>query len=214
MKTKYFSAGLFATTSTVAILIGLGQAALAQQATASGNIETVVVTGSRDQAADIKKQAPVILDIAPLEQVRSLPDANAAEALQRLPGISLESDSGAGRFVNIRGMDADLNGTTFDGVRMTASNPASPQSGGRAVAFDAFPTGILGGVEVIKSLTPEMDAGGGWVASSISSRVPSRKERNFWSTVLSEAASKACADRRSIRATSRSENASMTTRSR
>ena len=130
------------------------------QAGVSGNIETVVVTGAREQALDVKKQAPVILDIAPLDQIRSLPDANAAEALQRLPGISLESDSGEGRFINIRGMDADLNGTTYDGVRLTASNPSSPQSGARAVAFDAFPAGILGGVEVIKSLTPEMDAEG------------------------------------------------------
>ncbi len=177
MTTRYFSAGLFATTGAAAILIGFGQAAHAQQAASSGNIETVVVTGSRDQAADIRKQAPVILDIAPLEQVRSLPDSNAAEALQRLPGISMESDSGAGRFVNIRGMDADLNGTTFDGVRMTASNPASPQSGGRAVAFDAFPAGILGGVEVIKSLTPEIDAEGlGGVVNIQPRTIPEGKE--------------------------------------
>ena len=67
---------------------------------------------------------------------------------------------GAGRFVNIRGMDADLNGTTYDGVRMMANNPASPQGGARAVAFDAFPAGILGGLEVVKSFTPDMDAEG------------------------------------------------------
>lgn len=126
----------------------------------STNAETIVITGTRNQAKDVKKQANVIIDVAPLEQIRSLPDANAAEALQRLPGISMESDSGAGRFINIRGMDADLNGTTFDGVRMMANNPASPQGGARAVAFDAFPAGILGGLEVIKSLTPEMDAEG------------------------------------------------------
>src|SRR5579872_810407 len=101
----------------------------------STNIETVIVTGARDQAQTVKKQAQVILDIAPLDQIRSMPDSNAAEALQRLPGISLEADTGEGRFINIRGMDADLNGTTFDGVRMTNSNTASPMSGGRAVAF-------------------------------------------------------------------------------
>jgi TonB-dependent receptor len=124
------------------------------------NVETIVVTGTRPQATEIKRDAPVVMDIAPLAQIRSLPDVNAAEALQRLPGIQMESDSGEGRFVNIRGMDADLNGTTFDGVRMTASNPASPQGGARAVAFDAFPAGILGGLEVVKSLTPDLDAEG------------------------------------------------------
>ena len=151
------------TASTSIVLMGSGQTAQAAQpepAERSTNVETVIVTGTRDQAADVKKTAPVVMEIAPLEQIRSLPDANAAEALQRLPGISMESDSGAGRFINIRGMDADLNGTTYDGVRMMANNPASPQGGGRAVAFDAFPAGILGGLEVIKSLTPSIDAEG------------------------------------------------------
>lgn len=131
-----------------------------EQTASSQNAETIVVTGTRAQAKLVKKQANVIIEVAPLEQIRSLPDANAAEALQRLPGISMESDSGAGRYINIRGMDADLNGTTFDGVRMMANNPQTPQGGARAVAFDAFPAGILGGLEVIKSLTPEMDAEG------------------------------------------------------
>lgn len=146
--------------TTAVLVIPLVHAAYAADTTPAGNIETVVITGSVFQATDVKKQAPVILDLAPLDQIRSLPDVNAAEALQRLPGISLESDTGEGRFINIRGMDADLNGTTYDGVRLTASNPASPQGGARAVAFDAFPSGILGGIEVIKSLTPDLDAEG------------------------------------------------------
>jgi TonB-dependent receptor len=152
---------LLCTAGLTALAISAAPPVCAQTAAGgSGNIETVIVTGARDQAQDVKKQAQVILDIAPLDQIRSMPDSNAAEALQRLPGISLEADSGEGRFINIRGMDADLNGTTFDGVRMTSSNPASPMSGGRAVAFDSFPAGLLGGVEVIKSLTPDVDAEG------------------------------------------------------
>ncbi|HXS05671.1 MAG TPA: TonB-dependent receptor [Rhizomicrobium sp.] len=123
-------------------------------------LETVTVTASKLQAAEIKKDAPNVLDAYSVEQIRSLPDSNAAEALQRLPGIQMESDTGEGRFINIRGLDADLNGTTYDGVRLTASNPSSPQGGARAVAFDAFPAGILGGVEVMKSLNPDMDAEG------------------------------------------------------
>lgn len=154
------SAWLLGTTAAAAVFLALGQAAYADGSAPSANIETVVVSGTRDQAVDVKKNASVVMDIAPLDQIRSLPDANAAEALQRLPGISMESDSGAGRYINIRGMDADLNSTTYDGVRLMANNPQSPQGGARAVAFDAFPAGILGGLEVIKSLTPEMDAEG------------------------------------------------------
>ncbi len=151
-------ARLMGTTVTAVFL--LGWSPVSRAVAAGSNIETVVVTGTKDQATDIKKNATVVLDIAPLEQIRSLPDANAAEALQRLPGVQMESDTGEGRFINIRGMDADLNGTTYDGVRMMANNPSSPQGGARAVAFDSFPAGMLGGIEVIKTLTPEIDGEG------------------------------------------------------
>ena len=92
IRTKNY-AWLLGTTAATALWLGLSPAAQADQASSSANIETVTVTGSRFQALDVKKQASVIIDIAPLDQIRSLPDANAAEALQRLPGISMESDS-------------------------------------------------------------------------------------------------------------------------
>jgi TonB-dependent receptor len=117
-------------------------------------------TGSREQAKELKKDAPNIIEVQPFTEIEKLPDVNLAEALQRVPGISLESDTGEGRFINIRGMDADLNGTTYDGVRLTPSNQSSPLGGARAVAFDAFPSGLVGGVEVVKTLTPDIDAEG------------------------------------------------------
>lgn len=130
-------------------------------------------TGSRAQAHELKKEAPNVIEVQPYTEIRKLPDVNVAEALQRVPGISLETDTGEGRFINIRGMDADLNGTTFDGVVLTPSNQSSPQGGARAVAFDAFPSGIIGGVEVIKSLTPDMDAEGlGGVVNLIPRTLP------------------------------------------
>ena len=126
----------------------------------SGPAGQIIVTGKREQAAQIKKSASIVMDVRTPSEITALPDVNAAEALQRIPGIQMESDSGEGRFINIRGLDADLNATTYDGVQLTPSNPASPQGGSRAVAFDAFPAGILGGLEVIKSVTPAMDAEG------------------------------------------------------
>ena len=145
----------------------------AQMARAEDGIESVTVTGL---AETIKKEAPNVMDVQSAPEIRSLPDISAAEALERLPGVSMESDSGEGRFVNIRGMDADLNGTTYDGVRLTASNPSTPQGGGRAVAFDAFPAGILGGLEVVKSLTPDMDAEGlGGVVNILPRTLPAGK---------------------------------------
>ncbi len=115
-------------------------------------------TTNRAAAIEMKKQAPNLVEIQPLSEIIKLPDINTAEALGRIPGITLETDSGEGRFVSIRGLDSDLNGTSYGGVRLPASNPSSPFGGGRAVAFDTFPTGIIGGVELTKTLQPDMDA--------------------------------------------------------
>jgi TonB-dependent receptor len=132
--------------------------------TAPGQTENATVvpsaTTTRDAALEMKRQAPNIIEVQPLSEIIKLPDVNTAEALQRIPGISLETDSGEGRFVNIRGLDSDLNASTYAGVRLPASNPASPFGGGRATAFDTFPTGIVGGIEVTKTLRPDMDAEG------------------------------------------------------
>jgi TonB-dependent receptor len=151
-------ARLLGTSAYAVLLLAAAQSASAQ--TEGSNVETVVVTGTRLQAQEVKQEAPNVLDIRPVEEIQKLPDVDIAEALQRVPGVSMESDTGEGRYINIRGMDADLNGTTFDGVRLTTNNPSSPQSGARAVAFDVLPPGIFGGVEVIKSLTPDIDAEG------------------------------------------------------
>ena len=126
----------------------------------SGAVVAPSGTGTLAQAQKLKKLAPNIVTVQPASQIQKLPDNNLAEALQRLPGISMESDTGAGRFINIRGLDADLNGTSYDGVHLTAANQSTPTGGARAVAFDAFPTGMVGGVEIVKSLTPDIDAEG------------------------------------------------------
>ncbi len=110
-------------------------------------------------------------------------------------------------------MDADLNGTTYDGVRMMANNPASPQGGGRAVAFDAFPAGFFGGIEVIKSLTPSMDAEGlGGVVNIQPRTIPLGEDHVFDASIGGGIQS--LRDTGVYRATLRWANASSTTSSR
>ena len=84
--------------------------------TAAGQGENVTVvpsaTTTRAAALEMKQEAPNIIEVQPLSETIKLPDVNLAEALQRIPGISLETDSGEGRFINIRGLDSDLNAST------------------------------------------------------------------------------------------------------
>lgn len=124
-------------------------------------IDAVMILGQRattENAIKAQQSAPNIINMLTADEIRKLPDVNVAEAVARLPGISLETDTGEGRFINIRGLDSDLNSTTFAGLRLPPSNPASPQGSGRAVALDAIPNGLVGSITVTKTNLPEQDA--------------------------------------------------------
>ncbi len=115
-------------------------------------------TGTMAQALAAKKAAPNLVEIRPQSEIRKLPDVNVAEALERISGVSLQADTGEGRFINIRGLDADFNSVSYGGVRLLPSNIASPLGGGRAIALDSIPTNLVGAIEVVKSNRPDQDA--------------------------------------------------------
>ena len=124
-------------------------------------VEQIIIQAQRSSnalARSAQKEAPNLINLMTAEDIKKLPDVSVGESLRRMPGISLETDTGEGRYINIRGIDSDLNSTTFAGMRLPASNNASPQSGGRAVAMDSIPNGLVGALTVTKSNLPEQDA--------------------------------------------------------
>lgn len=121
----------------------------------------IIVTAQRTPAKvarQAQKEAPNLINVQTYQEIQKLPDISTAEAVRRIPGVSLETDEGEGRYVNIRGFDADLNSTTFGGLRLPPTNNASPFGGYRAVALDSIPIGLVGAITVTKSNTPDMDA--------------------------------------------------------
>src|SRR5450631_316972 len=124
-------------------------------------LEEITVQAQRstpELARAAQEQAPNLINLTTAEEMQKLPDVNTGEAIRRVPGISLETDTGEGRYINIRGLDADLNSTTFGGLRLPPTNNSSPSGAGRAVAFDSIPVGFVGAIKVTKSNLPEQDA--------------------------------------------------------
>jgi TonB-dependent receptor len=121
-------------------------------------VHVVAPRTTEETARKTQENAPNLINIRTGDEIHALPDVNTAEAVRRIPGISLETDEGEGRYVNIRGFDADLNSTTYAGVRLLPTNNASPFGGYRGVALDSIPTGFIGAVEVTKSNLPSQDA--------------------------------------------------------
>jgi TonB-dependent receptor len=150
-----------ATESKVSVVAGKTSQRNIGLETASAALESIVVTAQRTTLAvarEAQMEAPNVINIQTYEEIRKLPDVTTAEAVRRVPGISLETDEGEGRYVNIRGLDADLNSTTFGGLRLPPTNNASPFGGYRAVTLDSIPIGLVGAITVTKSNLPSQDA--------------------------------------------------------
>jgi TonB-dependent receptor len=107
------------------------------------------------QASALNRQrtAPNITNAISADQIGAFPDPNAAEAAQRVPGISIARDQGEGRYVLVRGTEARLNSVLIDGERIPA-----PEGATRQVQLDAVPADQLQAIEVSKAVTPDMDA--------------------------------------------------------
>jgi TonB-dependent receptor len=124
-------------------------------------LDEIVVLAQRTPIAIARlaqQQAPNLVNVQTYQEIKKLPDISVAEAVRRVPGISLETDEGEGRYVNIRGLDADLNSTTFGGLRLPPTNNASPFGGYRAVTLDSIPIGLVGALTITKSNLPSQDA--------------------------------------------------------
>jgi TonB-dependent receptor len=136
----------------------------APAADGAASLTEVVITAPREEVrARLKqKDALTIVNVQSAETIAKYPDYNAAEALGRVPGVSLSTDTGEGRFVNIRGIDANLNGATYGGVVLlnTFAAGTAASGSGRAVEFDTIPTGAIDGLVVYKTLSPDREAEG------------------------------------------------------
>ena len=119
-------------------------------------VEGIQVSGQRrGQALAMQQQrtADNIKTVVSSEYIGRFPDPNAAEAIQRLPGVSTYRDQGEGRYILIRGSSPALSSMTINGERIP-----SPEGDIRYVALDVIPADLLAGIEVSKTLTPDQDA--------------------------------------------------------
>ncbi|WP_287978948.1 TonB-dependent receptor plug domain-containing protein [Sphingomonas sp.] len=131
-------------------------------ASADPSQDILVTARSAQTARAEQRDAANIVNVQSAETIAKYPDYNAAEALGRIPGVSLSIDTGEGRFVNVRGLDGNLNGATFGGVVLLNTQPGGTyfNAAGRAVEFDTVPIGAVDRISVIKTGLPDHDAEG------------------------------------------------------
>jgi TonB-dependent receptor len=116
----------------------------------------IVVVGSRPIAESlaaalaVQKNSDSLVSVLAADSIGRLPDQNIAQAVSRLPGISVQRDQGQARYINIRGAPLQWTTLSFDGIYVI-----SPE--GRDARFDSLPSAIAGQVIVNKAVTPDLN---------------------------------------------------------
>jgi len=155
---KANSVGFAAFTQSVTVTAGAAQHVDVSLTVASGNEQVVVSAASgHDEVQAINEEitSPNILQVMPETRILSLPNANIADAVGRLPGVTVQRDEGEAVYVQVRGLDPRLTNTTIDGVTIP-----SPESNVRQVLLATIPADMVQSIELNKTLSANQDADG------------------------------------------------------
>jgi len=134
-----------------------------------GVLEEVIVTGIRASVLDSisrKRDADQVVDALTAEDMGKFPDDNIGEALQRIPGISLDREAGEGKGVSIRGLGAGLSQVTINGQTMASTE------GSREFNFSVLDSNMVKALEVWKSPMARQTEGAVGGTIDIKTRAP------------------------------------------
>ena len=171
MKTSNHRTGIARVASAAALATAIcwSGAAFAQDTAAGAPAEQeqeVVVTGLRgslESALNAKRESNDIVDVINAQDMADFPDANVAESLQRVPGISIERDAGEGRNITVRGLGGDFSRVRLNGIEAisatTGSTLGSTVNRGRGFDFSLFASELFNSITVRKSQSAEVDEG-------------------------------------------------------
>lgn len=140
------------------------QAAAAQTAPApaqdeASEVDQIVVTGFRSslqQALSIKRNEAGAVDAILAEDIADFPDQNLAEAIQRLPGVTIDRVNGQGTTISVRGLGSDFTRTRINGLEAQAANGGNRN---RSFDFSMFASELFNSIRVRKTQSAEIEEG-------------------------------------------------------
>lgn len=128
----------------------------------------IIVTGYRESlraATDEKRNAIGFVEMTQAEDIAAFPDRNAADALQRLAGVTISRDNGEGRQISLRGLGPMFTRTTLNGIEALATTASGFDNRGsvsrqRRFDYSIFDASLFSQVRVEKSWSVDQEAGG------------------------------------------------------
>jgi TonB-dependent receptor len=152
---------LLGCSSLVALsLFGAPSTVLAQDVSADDDV--IVVEGIRRSlttSAEIKRNEAGVVDAITAEDIGKFPDANLAESLQRITGVSIDRRNNEGNQISVRGLGPSFNLVTLNGRQMPVSSSPeletiNSQTQSRAFNFAEIASESVSGVNVYKPRAP------------------------------------------------------------
>jgi len=161
--------------STTKVTVTAGQTVTSNVALqVASQADSVMVTAGRLQgdaeAINIERMSANIVQVLPEGTITSLPNTNIADAVGRLPSVSLERDEGEGKYIQVRGLEPRFTGVTINGV-----NVPTPEVTVRQIKLDVVPSNIVERLEIYKTLSADQDADGIGGTVNIVTKTPLEK---------------------------------------
>lgn len=158
--------------SASAVVLCLAATALAAPVMAQSSppqddtVDEIIVTGIRGALASAltdKRRSNTIVDVINAEDIADFPDANLAESLQRLPGVSIDRENGEGNQISVRGLGGDFTRVRLNGLETLSTSGASNADGAlrrdRGFSFNTFASELFNSLRVQKSADAMTDEG-------------------------------------------------------
>lgn len=150
----------------VAMLAG-ASSTMAQTAPAAADqtaeAPVIVVSGLRASLANseaIKKRADGVIDVITAADIGKFPDTNLAEAIQRVPGVTIDRDNNEGSKITVRGFGPEYNLVTLNGRSMPGIILGNSASASRSFNFEELSADAINGVSVSKTGRADVPSGG------------------------------------------------------
>lgn len=115
----------------------------------------VIVTGQLSgqmSAINQQRTSNTIVNVVSEEKIKELPDANVAESIGRLPGVSILRSGGEANKIVLRGLSDKFTTVTIDGMKIPPTDATS-----RGIDLSMISQSALSGIELYKALTPDKD---------------------------------------------------------
>ena len=142
---------------------------------AAVTVSAATERGSVNAALDQQRTATGVVNSVTSEQISRSPDADAAQAVQRVSGVTVQD----GRYVFVRGLGERYTTASLNGTRLP-----SPEPERKVVPLDLFPSGLLQSVTTSKTFTP--DQPGDFSGASVDIRTrefPAQRQATYSTSV-------------------------------